>query len=262
MQFKTKAVAFSLALSAAAFADKGKEPHLDIWLRTDAGAVVTGSITEGTPGEPVAERASVFSGDFGTDPAFPFAAFEPGFQALATGFVTTYSFEIAGPLLRFGPKGYTATASTMTLSYGPSSTTSGESATSGFAFNSYADGLLHDHFDYVLNGFAGADPESGVYALPIRFSSISPAADAGNIAWIVLNAGEAEATHDTAIREAELFLACGIDLSGDGRVDASDIAQLLGAWGTDNPTADLDGSGAVNAADLATLLAAWGFECP
>ena len=46
------------------------------------------------------------------------------------------------------------------------------------------------------------------------------------------------------------------DLDGDGRVNAADLAILLGAWGTDG-AGDLDGDGAVCAADLALLLGAW-----
>ena len=47
------------------------------------------------------------------------------------------------------------------------------------------------------------------------------------------------------------------DLDGDGSVGASDLALLLGAWGTAGPAADLDGDGAVGASDLALLLGAW-----
>lgn len=48
------------------------------------------------------------------------------------------------------------------------------------------------------------------------------------------------------------------DLDGDGTVGASDLAALLGSWGTAGPFADLDGDGIVGASDLAALLAAWG----
>ncbi len=55
------------------------------------------------------------------------------------------------------------------------------------------------------------------------------------------------------------FCECLPDLTGDGAVDAADLAGLLGAWGTGpGHAADLDGSGAVDAADLAILLGAWG----
>ncbi len=52
---------------------------------------------------------------------------------------------------------------------------------------------------------------------------------------------------------------CPPDLTGDGVVDAADLALLLGGWGpAAGGPADLDGDGAVGAADLALLLGAWG----
>ncbi len=55
-------------------------------------------------------------------------------------------------------------------------------------------------------------------------------------------------------------IGCPADLNGDGKVDASDLAMLLGDWSGDS-AADLDGSGAVGADDLAILLGSWGL-CP
>jgi hypothetical protein len=56
--------------------------------------------------------------------------------------------------------------------------------------------------------------------------------------------------------------ACGVvqgpDINGDGAVNASDLATLLGAWGTDDCESDLNGDGIVDALDLAVLLGAWG----
>ncbi len=48
------------------------------------------------------------------------------------------------------------------------------------------------------------------------------------------------------------------DLDGDGHVGPTDLAILLGAWGTADPAADFDGNGTVGAADLAILLGYWG----
>lgn len=45
------------------------------------------------------------------------------------------------------------------------------------------------------------------------------------------------------------------DLNGDGSVNASDLAILLGGWGT--PAGDVNGDGTTDAADLAELLGAW-----
>jgi hypothetical protein len=45
------------------------------------------------------------------------------------------------------------------------------------------------------------------------------------------------------------------DLNGDGSVNASDLASLLGAWGTAG--GDVNGDGTTDAADMAALLNAW-----
>jgi hypothetical protein len=46
------------------------------------------------------------------------------------------------------------------------------------------------------------------------------------------------------------------DLTGDNKVNAADLAILLGAWGGTG-AADVSGDGIVNGADLALLLGAW-----
>lgn len=51
---------------------------------------------------------------------------------------------------------------------------------------------------------------------------------------------------------------CAADLDFTGSVEASDLAILLGAWGTGDPEADLNGNGTVEAADLSLLLGSWG----
>lgn len=48
------------------------------------------------------------------------------------------------------------------------------------------------------------------------------------------------------------------DLTGDGHVDAADLAVLLGAWGSADCQKDLNGDGAITAADLSILLGDWG----
>jgi hypothetical protein len=53
--------------------------------------------------------------------------------------------------------------------------------------------------------------------------------------------------------------ACPFDLDEDGVVASSDLALVLGGWGTSSP--DLTGDGLVNAADIAQLIGAWG-ACP
>jgi hypothetical protein len=52
---------------------------------------------------------------------------------------------------------------------------------------------------------------------------------------------------------------CTGDLNGDGLRDASDLAAMLGAWGT--AAGDVNADGTTDAADLALLLGGWG-ACP
>lgn len=48
------------------------------------------------------------------------------------------------------------------------------------------------------------------------------------------------------------------DLDQDGAVNATDLATLIGAWGTSDCAADLTFDGVVDAADFAILFGAWG----
>lgn len=47
------------------------------------------------------------------------------------------------------------------------------------------------------------------------------------------------------------------DLDGDGQVNGSDLAALLGQWGLQGGSADLNQDGIINGADLAIFLANW-----
>ena len=47
------------------------------------------------------------------------------------------------------------------------------------------------------------------------------------------------------------------DLNNDGTVSGTDLAILLGMWGTNNAIGDLDGDGLVSGGDLAILLSNW-----
>lgn len=51
---------------------------------------------------------------------------------------------------------------------------------------------------------------------------------------------------------------CRGDLDANLVVDGGDLAQLLGAWGTDDRIADIDRDGFVGGSDLAAVLGSWG----
>ena len=54
---------------------------------------------------------------------------------------------------------------------------------------------------------------------------------------------------------------CIWDLDGNGRVDAFDLAYVLGYWGSDDIAGDINLDGIVDAVDLGLVIAAWG-PCP
>jgi hypothetical protein len=66
---------------------------------------------------------------------------------------------------------------------------------------------------------------------------------------------------ETSLNYYMTFCACSsvpdCDINGDGIVDGTDLAALLGAWGTSNLDADLNEDGVVNGGDLAILLGCW-----
>jgi hypothetical protein len=82
---------------------------------------------------------------------------------------------------------------------------------------------------------------------PFTFQ-VTSAAGASNVATVTL-----------------VYVSCLGDLNGDGRIDLSDLAQLLANYGmTSGATyedGDLDGDGDVDLADLAALLAHYGEDC-
>ncbi len=52
---------------------------------------------------------------------------------------------------------------------------------------------------------------------------------------------------------------CRADIANnDGTIDAADLATLLSAWGSTDPSVDLDCDGTIGGSDLAVLLGSWG----
>jgi len=70
--------------------------------------------------------------------------------------------------------------------------------------------------------------------------------------------GDASSSFNVSFFACDVNATCGADLNGDGAVDATDLAQLLGNWDSDGGAGDIDCGGQVDAADLADLLAQWG----
>jgi hypothetical protein len=98
---------------------------------------------------------------------------------------------------------------------------------------------------------------TGPWIVSVTAFSVEPANDlVGPIAF------EGSGTSDlVATIEVLVLRVCGGDVTGNGVVDGTDLAAVLGAWGTDGSgqfATDIDGDGIVSGADLAQVLSAWG----
>jgi subtilisin family serine protease len=98
-----------------------------------------------------------------------------------------------------------------------------------------------------------ANPE--LSNLEVRAIIESTAEDKGAAGWDPIF-GHGRVNARLAVEAALAPRCAAADLDCDGDVDASDLATLLGAWGTAGP-GDLDADGTVGAPDLAVLLGAW-----
>jgi len=196
-------LSFVSSFSSPAFAGPPPEEHFDIWLRPVNGQIVTGSITEGTPGTPLNEVERVFGAELGEDPLFPFSAFEPGFQALAGPLTAgmTWSFNITSPLGQWNGNGFDLPDETMRLDFGPATATTGAGFVPGFSFNGFSDGLIHEHFDFTLLPGAVGDPDAGIFLLALEFSGVNGATSyaASDPVYLVFNLGQSEEDHEAAI---------------------------------------------------------------
>lgn len=76
----------------------------------------------------------------------------------------------------------------------------------------------------------------------------------GRTFWVI---GEVQVASGWRTEITSLRIGRASDLSGDGAVDAVDLAELLSTWGSAG-AADLNGNGAVDAPDLSQLLSEWG----
>ena len=111
-------------------------------------------------------------------------------------------------------------------------------------------------------GYAGdvgwtGNPDFNISAAHIAWVRITPF-DEGRDLWVDETVPNlAWAGPDDYPLEIDPIEGIEGDLDDDGLVDGTDLAMLLGSWGTTNEQADIDGSGTVNGADLARLLSNW-----
>ena len=120
-----------------------------------------------------------------------------------------------------------------------------------------AEGILLE-YQWRKDGLDLIDSERifGSQAWTLVILDVEPS-DAGDYDCVVTDLFTCSTVSDVAV--LTVGPACPADLNGDGNVEAADLAQLLGSWGScDGCPADFDNDGTVGASDLAFLLGSWG----
>lgn len=189
----------ALALSVPALADEGQ--HLDVFIASVGGTLTTSGIDHETD-RIVAPGLRVFGVEFGEDPLFPFAAFDPGFQSNLTD--TSIALNLYAGLGLWNGAGFDAAPVDLFMSYGPYLAGTGSGGSAVFTFEDD----LHVHPDFFLDE-SGGEPAAGIY-----LASFNVAADgyqSSETFWVVFNLGMSEEDHDAAIEwtEANLVPAPG-----------------------------------------------------
>ncbi len=198
----------AVALAAAALtatmarADVEKEPHLDLWITSSGGALVTGGWDHET-GLVVNPSQRVFEGELGLDPFFPFSGDEPGIGSDLVG--TTLTMNLSPSLGAWNGSEFAFSTSMLTASYAGQSA----STAAGGSFSFLVSAGLDLHPEFTMSGPGTSDPANGIYLASFRVSAAGYAQS--DTFWIVFNLGMPEADHEAAVEwvEANLVPAPG-----------------------------------------------------
>jgi hypothetical protein len=257
------AVAAAIAFDSSAWA----QGHVsDIGLRVSTtGQITTHLITTGG----ISPEQRVFAATFGDTGISGFTA-NPGFDALPATFAVGYriGFNIRSALSVWNGGQFEATdpagplvGERLKLSFLTANVTSGAGSVPGFSLAVQSDGGWHRHLSfYLLAGTGTPAPDSGVYLLELELWSTDPAVQQSAPFWLVMNhvsSAEQQAAATAWVIDNLLPSPCPADIQGDGVVDGTDLAFVLGAWGGSG-AADVNGSGVVDGSDLTIVLGAWG----
>lgn len=152
---------------------------------------------------------------------FAFASDAPGTNSVGGTFATpgAIGFNILNELLSWNGAGYSSTAETMTVAFGPESVTTDTGFVSGFATNVRDEnshpgspgqwGRHHIHHDWILNGDGGNNPNDGIYLLELE---LYYEAGAGN----PVSYGNSE----------NFYLVFGLNVDESQILDAADWVQI------------------------------------
>lgn len=218
----------------------------------------------GEGGSLVADQ-KVFLATFG-DSGFPTFTSDPGFDASPGTFApgTRVGFHAPEGLLRWTGTGLEPVVDQrLEVSFLTLSTLIGVEPNEGFDLAVQSNGGWHRHFSFEITSEAGTPPAADIFVCPMTLYSTDRTVLESDTFWIVFNYQSDPLVAEEAADWIDATLAtpnCAEDLDFDHQVGASDLAALLGAWGTapENGFADLDGDGEIGAGDLALILGSWG----
>ena len=183
---------------------------------------------------------------------------EPGYEAAPGTFPAgmRVGWRCTGAVQRWNGGAFEPTTARVEFAYLTLSFVSGSGPVEGFSLLVQPDGGFHKHLAMTLFDDLG-EPEPGAYLVPMQVFGSSPARE-GDMYWLVLGDGIADAELDVAVEAARTLYeppACPGDLDGSGQVDNGDVALALLEFGPCVDCAsDLDGTGEVDFGDVALIL--------
>ena len=231
----------------------------DVILAVNDAATITTSTIAATG----VVTARVFGATFGDTGVSRFTT-NPGFDAVSATFSagSRVGFAPLSGLQRWTGAGVEPVSDErLEVKYLTLQTIIGVTPAVGFDLAVQSNGGWHRHLNFRLFTAGAKLPASALYIVELEMYSTDGVTLPSAPMWMVFNDGASVAEHDAAIAWVTTHLArsgsnCIADLDGNGDVGASDLAAVLGAWGT--ASGDLTEDGATDASDLSALLASWG----
>ncbi|MEE2682160.1 MAG: hypothetical protein VX641_07290 [Planctomycetota bacterium] len=224
--------------------------------------VVDGQLHISGPIGSLEDTDGVFLATFG-DTGFTGLTPNPGFDAAGGTFEPgRIGFDAMSGLLRWDPasNGWLApeaVGESLSIRYFNFNCVVEDDPIAGYDLAVQPDGGWHRHMNFVLQADSSGATTAGVYRVDFILYSTMGYADSDLFTILY----DYEATPEevaNAIDSMYEDTVCVGDFDTDGVIGGGDLAQLLGAWGSDNPVTDLDSDGLVAGADLAILLGRWG----
>jgi hypothetical protein len=219
-----KAICISWLALFALCADVAHAQHADVRPRVSEGMIVTDGHIDAT--SEIIPGLRVFGYDFQEDPADPYFAADPGFNAIAGSglpggsqllfnILSGADFDLPANLSFWDGTDTNAAAPGIQVEFGlvPSGETlrlgfasssvvvgTGLGEMSGFAIQTVnANGSVHRHLSSFLDAGSAAIPAEGVYLLPMELTSSDAAVRDSDPLFVVYNNGRSEEQHDQAI---------------------------------------------------------------